>query len=132
MSRYTVTAERSGKWWVLQAKEAPGAISQVARLDQADDIVEAIAFVTGEPEASIEIDVVPTLPAGAREHLNRAEALRREAAEANTAAADESRRAVNALIHGGLTLRDVGLVMNVSYQRAGQLAADARKLSPVG
>lgn len=57
VSAYTVTAGRSGKWWVLQAEEAPGAISQVARLDQADDIKEAIAFVTGEPEESIEIKV---------------------------------------------------------------------------
>lgn len=58
MSKYTVTAERSGQWWVLQAVEAPGAISQVARLDQADQIKEAIAFVTRESEEDIEIHLV--------------------------------------------------------------------------
>ncbi|WP_434316369.1 hypothetical protein [Leifsonia sp. P73] len=57
MASYTVTAERAGDWWVLQAVEAPGAISQVASLDQADQIIEAIAFVTGEPADDIEIRV---------------------------------------------------------------------------
>ncbi len=52
-----MTAERAGEGWVLQAVEAPGAISQVARLDQADQIKEAIAFVTGEPEESVEIQL---------------------------------------------------------------------------
>ncbi|MDR6972671.1 hypothetical protein [Leifsonia shinshuensis] len=55
MSRYTVTAERSGEWWVLQATEAPGAISQIAQLRDAGEIKEAIAFVTGEAEDEIEI-----------------------------------------------------------------------------
>jgi hypothetical protein len=54
---HTVTAERSGDWWVLQAVDAPGAISQVASLDDADQIKEAIAFVTGEPVDTIEVVV---------------------------------------------------------------------------
>ena len=40
---------------MLQAIEAPGEISQVSSLDQVDIIREAIAFVTGEPEAEIEL-----------------------------------------------------------------------------
>ena len=59
MSRYKVTATWSGEWWVLQAVEAPGAISQVASLDQAGEIVEAIAFVTGEPAEDIEFELLP-------------------------------------------------------------------------
>jgi hypothetical protein len=52
---YTVTAERSGDWWVLQADEAPGAISQVRSLDEIGEIREAIAFVTGQPESEVEV-----------------------------------------------------------------------------
>lgn len=59
MTRYTVTAERTKHWWVLQAVEAPGAISQVKRLDRADVVKEAISIVTGEPEDQIEIDLRP-------------------------------------------------------------------------
>jgi len=55
VTSYTVSAEWSNGWWVLQAVEAPGAISQVRDLEQADQIREAIAFVTGEPTGDIDI-----------------------------------------------------------------------------
>lgn len=56
MSAYTVTAERGSRWWVLQCLEHPGAISEVARLGQAHDAMrEAIAFVAGVPEDSVDI-----------------------------------------------------------------------------
>jgi hypothetical protein len=123
MSTYTITAERSGKWWVLQAVEAPGAISQVARLDQADQIKEAIAFVTDEPVDTIELELRPVLPAAAQEARRRAESLRADAAKANSEAALQSRRAAHILADAGLTMRDIGTVLGVSYQRAQQLVA---------
>lgn len=43
---------------MLQAVEAPGALSEVENLEDADQIKEAIAFVTGEPESEIDIKVV--------------------------------------------------------------------------
>ena len=122
MTRYSVTAERSGRWWVLQADQAPGAITQIARLDQADQIIEAIAFVTGEPEASIEIEVRPVLPESIRTHLAEAARLRAEAAAANTRAAQETRAAARRMHDElALTVRDIGRVMDVSDQRASQL-----------
>lgn len=125
MSHYTVTAERSlnGRWWVLQAVEAPGAISQVARLDQADEIREAIAFVTGEPEESIEITVQPTLPGEVASRLEALRELRARASQASAQAAAESRDIARMLVSEGLTLRDVGSVLDVSYQRAHQLVS---------
>lgn len=121
MTEYTVTAERSGRWWVLQAVEAPGAISQVARLDQAWQIKEAIAFVTGTPESEVEVDVVPVIPEAVREHLAAADRLRHEAQEANSRSAAEARAAARTLAAAGITLRDVGSIMEISYQRAHQL-----------
>jgi predicted nucleic acid-binding protein len=124
VSLYTVTAERSGKWWVLQADEAPGAISQVARLDQAPQIIEAIAFVTGELESDIEIDVRPVLPRNIQERIEAARTLREQAAEANGRSAQEARAAAKALQHDlSLTVRDVGIVLDVSFQRAHQLVS---------
>lgn len=121
MSHYGVTAERSGRWWVLQAVEAPGAISQVRRLDQAGEIIEAIAFVTGEPEADITIDVQPVVPPEAAEHLAAAARFREESATANSRAAQEARAAASALAGIGLTVRDIGAILGVSFQRAHQL-----------
>ena len=65
MSRrtFSVTAERGrGPWWVTECAEV-GAVSQVRRLDQAaDDIREAIAYLSGLPEDSFDIEVAPVLP----------------------------------------------------------------------
>ena len=123
MTHYSVTAERSanGRWWVLQAVDAPGAISQVSRLDQADQIKEAIAFVTGESEASVEISVLPSLPDLVAERLTQLHLLREQAHAASTRAASESRDIARELVAEGLTLRDVGTVLQVSDQRAHQL-----------
>jgi len=34
---FTSTARKDGRWWVVQCDQYPGAISQVARLDQAQE-----------------------------------------------------------------------------------------------
>ena len=109
MSRrtFTVTAERGrGPWWVTECAEV-GAVSQVRRLDQAaDDIREAIAYLSGLPEDSFGIEVAPVLPDAFWEAMRGA----------------EDQRAARVLRDEGLTLRDVGHLMGVSHQRAAQLA----------
>jgi hypothetical protein len=57
VTHYTVIAERDGNWWSLQAKELPGAISQVRKIEDATVIKEAIAFLSGEPESQVTISV---------------------------------------------------------------------------
>ena len=127
VSHYTVTAERSGRWWSLQAVEAPAALSQVSRLDQADQIVEAIAFVTGEREKDISIEVRPVnLPDSWHEHLEAARHLRELAASSNSQSAREYRAAAQDLAAAGLSVRDIGTVLEVSAQRAHQLVTAAR------
>lgn len=118
---YTVRAERSGKWWSLECVEVPGALSQVTRLDQADQIKEAIAFVAGVPEETVEITVVPVIDDNTLEHLAEARRLREESQRTNRMAAEESRAAARTLAAAGLSVRDVGTIMGVSFQRAQQL-----------
>jgi len=121
VTTYTVTAERTAKWWVLQAVDVPGAITQVARLDQADQIKEAIAFVAGVPEEEVEIDVQPVLPEDASEHLERARELRAFAERAAEEATIETRVAARRLSFGGFSMRDIGAIMGVSHQRVHQV-----------
>ena len=125
MSRrtFTVTAERGrDPWWVTECAEV-GAVSQVRRLDQAaDDIREAIAYLSGLPEDSFDIEVAPVLPDAFWEAMRGAESQRAAAAAANRAAAELNQRAARVLRDEGLTLRDVGHLMGVSHQRAAQLA----------
>lgn len=125
MSRrtFTVTAERGrGPWWVTECAEV-GAVSQVRRIDQAaDDIREAIAYLSGLPEDGFDIEVTPVLPDAFWEAMRGAEDQRDVAAAANRAAAELNQRAARVLRDEGLTLRDVGHLMGVSHQRAAQLA----------
>lgn len=124
MTTYHVTARRSGRWWALQCDELPEAISQVARLDQAEEwIREAIGYIAGVPEDSFDVLVSPVVPDAYRQARAEAERLRAAAAEANGRAAEESRKAARVLAGMGLTLRDIGTVMGVSHQRAAQLIA---------
>ena len=57
MKTYTILAERDGAWWSLQAKELPGAISQVRNIEDAGIIKEAISFLSGIPEDDITIAI---------------------------------------------------------------------------
>lgn len=127
VTKYTVTAERGKRTWVLQCVEVPGAISEVTRLDQADQIKDAIAWVADVDEDSIEIEVIPQISADTREHMEAARRLRKESDEAKSRAAEESRVAAAELADAGLSLRDIGVVMDVSFQRAQQLVSEAGK-----
>lgn len=59
---YHVDAYQDGKWWSLQVREMPNAISQVKSLDQADEwIREAINIVSDEPEDSFDVAIIPVV-----------------------------------------------------------------------
>ncbi|SPT53782.1 Uncharacterised protein [Actinomyces bovis] len=120
---FTVTAQRGkGDWWVLEVPEV-GAVSQVKRLDQAaEEMREAVAYLSGLEAAQVNLQVIPVLPDAYQRHALAAAEARKAAAEATSLAAAEARTAARALREAGLTLRDVGTIMGVSHQRAAQLA----------
>jgi hypothetical protein len=63
MKFFNSTARKDGRWWVVQCVEEPGAISQVARLDQAEEHQrEAISMVTGLDAASFHVSLHVDLP----------------------------------------------------------------------
>jgi hypothetical protein len=124
--KYHVTATRSGRWWSLQCQEFPAALSQVTRLDQAEDNMrEAIAFVAQVPESEIQIEVLPEVPAEFTKLLQTSEHARKEAARAAAEASASSRAAARVLSQAGLPLRDIGTIMGISHQRAAQLLKPA-------
>jgi predicted RNase H-like HicB family nuclease len=118
----TVKAERVGDWWLLTCADAPGAVSQVRRLADAEEHArEAIAFVLDVSEDSFEVAVVPELPAKvmrevrqARREVERLEQVQRRTAEL-------SREAARHLVALGLTGADAAVVLKVSKQRVSQL-----------
>ena len=121
VTTYHVTARRSEKWWTLQCVEVPGVRSQVKRLKGASDFIrEAIEWVTGD-HSDFEVVVSPELPAEFEAEQQAARDARLVAEQARREAAAHSRRAARVLADLGLTVREIGTLMGVSYQRAAQL-----------
>ena len=122
MRKLTARAERGSGWWVVEVPEIEGLLTQAKTLGQVEFMVkDAAALITGEPEESFEVEVVPVIAEEVREHLTAAKRLFEVAARAQHSAAEESRLAARELAASGLTVRDVGAVLGVSHQRAHQL-----------
>jgi len=120
----TVTAQRSGKWWVLECAES-GSVSQCSTLTQADaEMREAIAFQMGLAEDAFDITVQIVAPMDFLLQVSEAEQLHSEAARLSRKAAVARARAAKTLSHHySMSIRDIGRVMGISYQRAQQLVA---------
>ncbi|MBA8825418.1 hypothetical protein FHX42_002769 [Saccharopolyspora lacisalsi] len=107
---------------MIQRDQYPGALTQVSRLDRADEIRrEAIAFVAEAPEESVEVAVTPVPEPEVADVLRESEQLRAEAADKDKEASMLKLEAARKLADTGLTVRDIGTISGVSYQRAHQL-----------
>lgn len=123
MRTVVVTAQRGVTAWVLECAEA-GAVSQCRRLSQADaEMREAIAYQLDLAPDEFEIRVDIELPEDSLALVARVAELRQQAAAATAAATEAQRAAARALADQHLSVRDIGAVMGLSYQRAAQLLA---------
>lgn len=124
MKRYTVTAERgSSGAWVLECEEL-GVVSQTKRLDQAEDeVAEAIVYQSGLQPQAFRIEVVPVLAPDIEGLRAQAEELQTKADTAAIDAAAAKRALARTMKQQGFTVREMGQVLGVSYQRAAALAA---------
>ncbi len=122
---YTARATRDNdRYWLIHVPEL-GHYTQarnVAEIEtMARDLIATLHDV--EPD-SVDLEIDIQLPGSAREHLARVESLREQEAEARRAAAAEARAAATGLKRAGLSLRDIGKLLGVSFQRAGQLTSE--------
>lgn len=85
----------------------------------ASELIEIMEDL-GSDEYELEIDV--QLPRSVKDHQDRADVLRRAAQRKQAEAAAESRAAVQELLSMGLSQREAGDVLGVSFQRVSQLA----------
>jgi hypothetical protein len=120
---YRATAERDGPFWLIRVP-AIGRSTQARRLDQADDMArDLIAVMTDEDPSSFDVEVHaeldPHLGRLVQIAVERTASARHEQVMASLA----SRAAARALTQSGLTVRDAGRLLGVSYQRVQQLLA---------
>jgi hypothetical protein len=122
---YEVAAERDGSRWFLRVGELPGVFSQVRRLDQADGMArDAIASFLDIPPDGFDVSVTVVLPTDLQLDVAGVIDLRGVIDRTEREYAERTRRLATRLVQGeGLTVREAGRVLGLSYQRVSQLVA---------
>jgi hypothetical protein len=125
MTTHHVRAERGDRYWVVWIDGRP--MTQAKRRGEIEPMArDWLAAVHECDPQSFELEVEVVIPAVAQAHLDRARTLRETADRARSEAARETAAAALALHDAGLTVREIGPMLEVSHQRAQQLVAAAR------
>jgi predicted RNase H-like HicB family nuclease len=127
MKTYTVTYERDeDSMWVASIEALPGCHTQGRTIAQARRrIKEALAAYLDDDKAAARARLVDDvkLPAGARRALDRALEERRRADEEARRAQSTTMAVARLLVDKvGLSMRDAGELLGVSFQRIHQLS----------
>ncbi|WP_422935399.1 type II toxin-antitoxin system HicB family antitoxin [Sinomonas sp. P47F7] len=124
--KLTAKVRRDGKFWFVSVPEIPGLITQGRTVAEVPDMVaDQAAMRVGGRASDFEVEVELDMPGVARLLLD-ANRLSTEADELRAKAAEERREGARALKAEGATVRDIGALLHVSYQRAAQLVANSR------
>ena len=122
---YEVLAERDGRHWFLRVNGLPGVFSQVRRLDQAEGMArDAIAAFLDIPADGFGITVAVKLPKDLERDVAGVIDLRGAIDRTEREYAEQTRRIATRLVQGeGMTVREAGRLLGLSYQRVSQLVA---------
>lgn len=124
MPTYTINCEWDPTgWWVITIPDVPGAITQTRRLDQVDrNVAEIIKLMTGKKAGTYRTDLHWAVPGPAGQAAEEACRQRIALEQTQQEAAKASKDAISRLRGAGLSYRDIGTMIGVSYQRAQQIA----------
>jgi predicted RNase H-like HicB family nuclease len=128
MKHYSARVERSGNWWAITIDGMKGTHSQTKRLDQVEaNAREVIALMTESEPDSFTVDVVHEMPPAWRKVLEHYIELSNHASELHQRVAEAQELVVRDLVADGLTVRDVGVLTGLSFQRVAQVAKARQK-----
>ena len=119
---YQVNVTRERGWWMIAIPELDR-LTQAKTLDKVDAMArDLIALWLDRPPDSFDLDVHIDIPETFRRGLDRARELRDEADGLREKAASEARSVARSMADDlGMTVRDIGRVMHLSFQRVQQL-----------
>jgi hypothetical protein len=118
---WNASARQVGKFWYIKIVGLGGS-TQARSVKEIDVMVrDYISIMTETEPDSFDVTMQLLLPDDVAATLKRAGELRDIADSARKEAAIESRRAAKALRASGLTVRDIGAALGISFQRAHQL-----------
>jgi hypothetical protein len=121
VTTYTAEVEKEGRRWLVAHVPEVGHTTQGRNFKELDYMVrDLVRMCTGEDPATMEIMFQFQDPK-LSEELEAARTARREAAEAAARAAEYGQRAARSLAAAGFTVRDIGVLLGVTFQRAHQL-----------
>lgn len=118
---YHAEVTRDGKFWLIRIPEVGRSTQAIRFKDVAAVASELIEIMTGLGDQDYDLHLNVKLPTTVLDHRARAEVLRDEAKRKYAEAASESRAAVQELIALGLSQREAGEVLGISFQRVNQL-----------
>ncbi|KFI51711.1 hypothetical protein [Bifidobacterium biavatii] len=121
MHIYKVNVTRDEDAWMVEVP-AIHRVTQALNLKEVDTMAkDLINIMTEEPVDTLQLDVHVQLPETVEAHMAESKRQRELADESSRKAAAESRLAAKTLHGMGVTLRDIGTMLGISYQRAHQL-----------
>lgn len=122
MKTYHAEVTRDGKFWLIRVREIDRSTQALRYKDvetMASELIEIMEDLRSD-EYDLHIEV--HLPSSVTDHQGRAEVLREEAQRKQAEAAKEHRAAVQELLALGVSQREAGEVLGMSFQRVSQLA----------
>jgi hypothetical protein len=123
--RFQANAYLDGKWWMVEIPELNG-LTQARRLTEVTQMTRDFIGVTLDiPVDSFEVEMtierVQDLDIAAR--VAKIQAEKAQAAELERIATQEAQALAQELANKNLTVREIGVILGVSHQRAHQLIA---------
>lgn len=124
MKTYRVIATQEERFWLLSVPEL-AVVTQARTLDRAEATVrDLIAVWLDVPPNSFAVDVEPRLDDEWTKLLRETKDARTTADMASARASELLRTSVTTLHDAGLSAREVGSLVGLSYQRVQQLLAE--------
>lgn len=118
---WRIRVERGQRYWVIWVDGLHGG-TQAKNLSEVEPMArDFISGMSGETPETFDLETEIDLPASVAAHLKNADALIAESRKARAKATAETGAAAKELQASGLTLRDIGIALGMSYQRAQQL-----------
>ena len=125
MTTYRAEVERDGRFWRVRVPDIDRS-TQARSLSEAEAMVrDLIAIMTDVPQNSFDVDMRIILPEDVQIELDQSQVLREQAKQSQAEAARLARDAAHRLHDLGLSLRDIGRALGVTFQRAKQLVNEA-------
>lgn len=128
MAHYTATAAREGRYWLIEFTGGPSWVTQARTVGEIELTArECAALNAGEPLDAVTADatIVAAGHPDVRAEVRSIGQARRQAAVIEAEASAAAARLAEDLAGEGVTVRDIGAVLGVSFQRAQQLVRTA-------